>query len=408
MPRCPLTVATPAAGGSRGQGMGGAPVRGRTVGARHALSAVGVPAMPLHPLAVATAAAAVGRDQPTARAEDAAVTAGPTGALAAAPAAAEVANAPLRTAPLWARIIPAGIIGDGICIRMAPAYPGVRTGSWIGNGRAFAFTATTTVHYRQSGRTSVIIFYQLADGRGWMHDFDERKPDHRTIVPCDERCPDFNHCTAQTGLRELQRLNYHVGDFVIASGLIEDYVGDVAVIETKGPDLSLGWDRAIFESGGDDLTRARRSIGYIPVGEARILPSYDHSNTRSIVLARGPECALKSPLSDFTLEDTDLRSAYAASLECGHSRGADSFGLYLFSAGALRANRSMYDLACVSLRALFDAALKFELGKIKEIWIIARSPGEQDALLQAAADLEGIEYGINDEQGFDEKGSVDL
>ena len=127
--------------------------------------------MPLHPLAVATAAAAVGRDQPTARAEDAAVTAGPTGALAAAPAAAEVANAPLRTAPLWARIIPAGIIGDGICIRMAPAYPGVRTGSWIGNGRAFAFTATTTVHYRQSGRTSVIIFYQLADGRGWMHDF---------------------------------------------------------------------------------------------------------------------------------------------------------------------------------------------------------------------------------------------
>jgi hypothetical protein len=58
---------------------------------------------------------------------------------------------------------------NGIALRTGPAYPGQRTGVTMTRGEVFAFTKTTSVQYEGAK----IVFYELADGRGWVHDFDD-------------------------------------------------------------------------------------------------------------------------------------------------------------------------------------------------------------------------------------------
>ncbi len=68
-------------------------------------------------------------------------------------------------------------------IRTAPAYPGERTDQYVEVGDAFAFTSTQTVtHAHSDGHEYTITFYQLADGRGWVHDFNDQ-PEKRD-TPC--------------------------------------------------------------------------------------------------------------------------------------------------------------------------------------------------------------------------------
>jgi len=66
--------------------------------------------------------------------------------------------------------------GPGVGIRHAAAYPGERTGESIEAGELVAFTEMATVqHDHSDGKSYAITFYRLADGRGWVHDFNPNK-----------------------------------------------------------------------------------------------------------------------------------------------------------------------------------------------------------------------------------------
>ncbi len=68
-----------------------------------------------------------------------------------------------------------------IALRDSAAYPGDRTGMSVAPNEKFEFTAMQEVPYKHSTIRSTITFYELADGRGWVHDFDPKKPDTRQI-----------------------------------------------------------------------------------------------------------------------------------------------------------------------------------------------------------------------------------
>jgi hypothetical protein len=59
---------------------------------------------------------------------------------------------------------------NGIALRTGPASLGQRTGVTMTRGEVFAFTKTTSVQYEGAK----IVFYELADGRGWVHDYPSR------------------------------------------------------------------------------------------------------------------------------------------------------------------------------------------------------------------------------------------
>jgi len=71
---------------------------------------------------------------------------------------------------------PGGILrteyGQSIGIRRTPAYPGQRTGDVVSGDEMLDFVDMKVTHYQRS----VIEFYELADGRGWIHDFNSSNP----------------------------------------------------------------------------------------------------------------------------------------------------------------------------------------------------------------------------------------
>ena len=72
--------------------------------------------------------------------------------------------------------------GTGVDIRREAAYPGERTGAWVEAGEVIDITRESTIAYAHSdGHTYGIKFYLLADGRGWVHDFDPKEPGSRTF-----------------------------------------------------------------------------------------------------------------------------------------------------------------------------------------------------------------------------------
>ena len=67
-------------------------------------------------------------------------------------------------------------VGSGVGIRSSPAYPGERTGAAVESGEVHQFKAQCIVpHTLGDGQQHDIYFYELADGRGWVHDFDPDK-----------------------------------------------------------------------------------------------------------------------------------------------------------------------------------------------------------------------------------------
>ena len=73
--------------------------------------------------------------------------------------------------------------GTGVGIRISPAFPGERTGETLYAGDDFVFKSTATVtHSHSDGNVYEIVFYELADGRGWIHGFDPEKPQEPQIL----------------------------------------------------------------------------------------------------------------------------------------------------------------------------------------------------------------------------------
>jgi len=82
--------------------------------------------------------------------------------------------------PCIARYRDAG--GYPVDIRRAAAFPGERVGATITAGEVFIFTSKSSVkHTHSDGKVYDIYLYQLADGRGWVHDFHADTPGVRQV-----------------------------------------------------------------------------------------------------------------------------------------------------------------------------------------------------------------------------------
>jgi len=65
----------------------------------------------------------------------------------------------------------------GADVRRSAAYPGVRTSDSVAAGEAASFIQSEAVqHEHGDGQLYSINFYKLADGRGWVHDFNSDDP----------------------------------------------------------------------------------------------------------------------------------------------------------------------------------------------------------------------------------------
>ena len=68
-------------------------------------------------------------------------------------------------------------------IRSAAAYPGQQTGGIVIPREILPFTSSSMIeHTHIDGKSYHMTFYKLADGRGWIHDFDIRKPGSPSIT----------------------------------------------------------------------------------------------------------------------------------------------------------------------------------------------------------------------------------
>ena len=66
-------------------------------------------------------------------------------------------------------------------LRREAAYPGELADELVVAWEVVAFTETAMVqHVHSDGNSYAITFYGLADGRGWVHDFNENKPGQPT------------------------------------------------------------------------------------------------------------------------------------------------------------------------------------------------------------------------------------
>ena len=78
----------------------------------------------------------------------------------------------------------------GIAIRESAAYPGVRTDAAVEQGETHEFLSQCVVtHTLGDGRTRDTMFYELADGRGWVHDFSPDAPNQKQLAVLLDFCP---------------------------------------------------------------------------------------------------------------------------------------------------------------------------------------------------------------------------
>lgn len=69
------------------------------------------------------------------------------------------------------------IFPHGVGIRTAPVFPGTRTGQDVHQLQELNFKARCLVmHIHTDGCKYDTHFFELADGRGWIHDFDPHQP----------------------------------------------------------------------------------------------------------------------------------------------------------------------------------------------------------------------------------------
>lgn len=74
---------------------------------------------------------------------------------------------------------------EGVAIRKAPEFPGEKTNVTIAYQETFYACSTVTVDIVHLSVPRHVLFYQLADGRGWVQDF---SPDHsEPMVVCEKQ-----------------------------------------------------------------------------------------------------------------------------------------------------------------------------------------------------------------------------
>ncbi len=71
-------------------------------------------------------------------------------------------------------------MGHSVDIFDVPEYPG-KSDRRLNDPTYFAFTESKELLYTHEGQAETIIFYRLADERGWVHDFDPCNLGEKTI-----------------------------------------------------------------------------------------------------------------------------------------------------------------------------------------------------------------------------------
>jgi hypothetical protein len=71
---------------------------------------------------------------------------------------------------------------SGEDILKTAAYPGEPTGHFIRPGAIERFTSSTVFVDSRFGQATSNTVYQLADGRGWIHDFDLYAPETLSLT----------------------------------------------------------------------------------------------------------------------------------------------------------------------------------------------------------------------------------
>lgn len=74
------------------------------------------------------------------------------------------------------------IIKEGIAVRKAPVYPGDKTLAVITHNQKFLVASSVAVNHTHNDKVYSIIFYEIADGSGWVHNFSTIEPEKPTVV----------------------------------------------------------------------------------------------------------------------------------------------------------------------------------------------------------------------------------
>lgn len=209
--------------------------------------------------------------------------------------------------------------------------------------------------------------------------------------------------------------------FVAYGGSILDYYGDAIVNAANTGGVSgFGVDEMINRAGGPRMREARRQFNGIPIGGAKVSPSFEHSRVKMVIHAVGPvfretSLAKETPQA----KDAQLASAYKRAFQQALEHGCVSVGFCLLSAGVFRGQRLVREVIDVGVVALQQAIIeavsmtqasrditpgcscgsgaecfdKYEthlpLGPMREVAMVAYSVEEQDALLSSCTKLLG-------------------
>ncbi len=72
---------------------------------------------------------------------------------------------------------------SGVDIRKSPALLSDRTGERVEFSGTFAFSSTASIQHKHSdGKEYSITFFELIDGRGWVHDFVADRADEQPVI----------------------------------------------------------------------------------------------------------------------------------------------------------------------------------------------------------------------------------
>lgn len=96
-------------------------------------------------------------------------------------------------------------------IRVRPVFPGDRTGVNVMPFEVFDYTNTDTCRYtHDDGRTYLIHFYEMADGRGWVHDFNPASPNTRSVETISFMAPTKAAIRRQNSVSKTTSIQLHL------------------------------------------------------------------------------------------------------------------------------------------------------------------------------------------------------
>ena len=189
----------------------------------------------------------------------------------------------------------------------------------------------------------------------------------------------------------------------IAKGSVLDYCGDAFVnAANEGCVGGFGVDEMVNRSGGFELKEARKQLGGCPTGQARITGAFGHVKTKFIIHAVGPvyrSNRIKESTRPVEELDLQLKSAYMSAVNIAQQKKGQiqTIAFCLLSCGVFRGEASLVHLCSIALDGIREELQRVSADDggsgsfLREIFVVAYTPEEEEALLQAAGMVLGNE-----------------